>query len=107
MDGVCEVCGCPAECEHHLIFGQALRRLADEDDLTIKMCHRCHNMSRMVDCKIHDNPMAEKLSKMLGQLLWEKRYIEDAYEAVTGETIKKEAHREFMNRYGRSYIDGI
>jgi len=107
MIGICEICGAPAECEHHLIFGMGMRKLADQDELTIKMCNSCHNMSNDIDCKIHDNPMAEKLSKMLGQVIWEIRYIDDRYEAVTGETLRKEAKREFMNRYGRSYIDGI
>lgn len=104
MDGICEICGAPAECEHHLIFGISMRKLADQDNLKIKLCNSCHNMSRMTDCKIHENPMAEKLSKMLGQVIWEKRYIE---EMSVPKTLKNDAHKAFMDRYGRSYINGI
>lgn len=101
----CEMCGQLAECEHHLIFGRGYRELANADHLTIAMCNKCHNLGNISE-RIHGNPMAEKLSKKLGQLMWEKRYIEEAYEMATGETISSEANREFMNRYGRSWIDG-
>lgn len=104
MNGNCEICGAPAECEHHLIFGRGMRALADEDQLILKMCNSCHNMSQLNDCKIHENPMAEKLSKMLGQVIWEKRYVEMCF---TRGNVKETAHKAFMKRYGRSYIDGI
>lgn len=104
MNGSCEICGAPAECVHHLIFGNGMRKLADEDNLTIMMCNKCHNMAGITDCKIHDNPMAEKLSKMLGQVIWEKRFVEMCF--TTG-NVQETAHRAFMDRYGRSYINGI
>lgn len=85
---ICLFCGRPAECEHHLIFGNGLRKLADGDGLKVPSCNKCHNMGQIND-RIHDNPMAEKLSKMLGQAIWESRYGD------------REA---FRKRYGKSYL---
>lgn len=62
--------------------------MADEDGLVIPMCHKHHNMGALTE-RIHDNPMAEKLSKMLGQAIWESRYGD------------REA---FRKRYGKSYL---
>ena len=81
---ICFFCGRPAECEHHLIFGRGRRKLAEEDGLKVPSCHNCHNMGR-----IHDNPMAEFLSKALGQAI---------YEGKIG------SREEFRARYGKSYL---
>ena len=86
--GVCFYCGQPAECQHHLIFGRGLRKLADEDGLIIPSCNKHHNMGK-IDERVHENPMAEKLSKMLGQVIWEKHHG---------------TRKEFMKRYGQSYL---
>lgn len=92
----CFFCGGPAECDHHLIFGTSNRALADQDGITVPICNECHNMGK-VTARIHDNPMAEKLSKMLGQLAWENKHIEAG--------IPMEMAREsFRKRYGKSYI---
>jgi hypothetical protein len=85
---ICFFCGRPAEGEHHLIFGTAGRELAEKDGLKVPTCNKCHNMGRITE-RIHDNPMAEKLSKMLGQAIYEK-------EIGTRE--------EFRRRYGKSYL---
>ena len=87
-DGVCLFCGKPAECEHHLLFGSGIRELAEQDGLKVPACNDCHNTGT-VSGRIHDNPMAEKLSKMLGQAM---------YEAKIG------SREEFRARYGRSYF---
>ena len=87
-DNICAICGRPAECEHHLIFGTAGRELSEKDGLKIPMCNGCHNMNEKLR-RIHDNPMAEKLSKMLGQAI---------YESKIG------TREEFQERYGRSYL---
>lgn len=86
--GVCFYCGQPAECQHHLIFGRGLRNLAEEDGLKVPSCNKHHNTGR-IDERIHGNPMAEKLSKMLGQLVYEK-------EIGTRE--------DFRKRYKKSYL---
>lgn len=85
---VCFFCGRPAECEHHLLFGSGIRELAEQDGLKVPACNGCHNMGR-VSGRIHDNPMAEKLSKILGQAV---------YEAKIG------TREEFRARYGKSYL---
>lgn len=96
---ICRMCGKPEECEHHLIFGNSLRRLADEDGLTMVMCNNCHNMAIKPVDRIHGNSTAEKLSKMLGQALWEREYIANY---CTEPQIK--AREAFMKRYGRSWL---
>jgi hypothetical protein len=48
--------------------------------------------------QIHENPPAEKLSKMLGQVAWEKHTI-----STIGCT-EAEAREFFRNRYGISYL---
>jgi nitrate/TMAO reductase-like tetraheme cytochrome c subunit len=85
---ICFFCGRQAEGEHHLIFGTAGRELAEKDGLKVPTCNNCHNMGKLTE-RIHDNPMAEKLSKMLGQAIYEK-------EIGTRE--------EFRKRYGKSYL---
>lgn len=99
--GICAVCGRVAEARHHLIFG-IRKGLADKDGLTIPLCHKCHNMGAMPS-RIHDNPMAERLSKMLGQLAWEKECYRKLYEAATGNG-NDTAREYFRGRYGKSYL---
>lgn len=48
--------------------------------------------------KIHDNPVAEKLSKMLGQAIFERDYI------LLNKADGEEARNVFMARYGRNYL---
>lgn len=85
---ICFFCGRPAECEHHLIFGSGNRPLSDKDGLKVPCCNKCHNMGSISE-RIHDNSMAEKLSKMLGQAIFE-------LEIGDRET--------FRRRYGKSYL---
>ncbi len=85
---ICFFCGGPAECEHHLLFGQGIRQLAEEDGLKVPACNQCHNMGKTIG-RIHDNPMAERLSKMLGQAV---------YESKVG------SREQFRARYGKSYL---
>ncbi len=88
-----------AECRHHLIFGSGLKSLADEDGLWIPLTHTEHNMSSQgLLYQIHDNPSAEKLSKIAGQLAWEKNAI------LTIGYSDTEAREAFRNRYGISYL---
>ncbi|MCM1183557.1 MAG: hypothetical protein NC337_09300 [Roseburia sp.] len=84
----CIFCGRPTECEHHLLFGNGGRELSEQDGLKVPACNDCHNTGPILG-RIHDNPMAEKLSKMLGQAI---------YEARIG------SREEFRARYGKSYL---
>lgn len=98
----CELCKENyAECYHHLIFGYGMRKLADQDQLVIHICNRCHNMS---DNSIHNNPLASELSKKLGQALWEAKAIARCVPEGMQEKIAQEAREAFRERYGRSYL---
>ena len=91
--------GAPAECKHHLIFGVASREIADQDGIWIPLTNAEHNLSMMGTInQIHGNPAAERLSKIAGQLAWEKHYIA---EHQVGEI---EARARFMKRYGKSFL---
>lgn len=85
---ICIFCGRPAECEHHLLFGTGIRKLAEEDGLKVPSCNDCHTMGGNMT-RLHGNPIAEKLSKMLGQAI---------YEAYIGD------RESFRRRYGKSYL---
>jgi hypothetical protein len=85
---ICFFCGAAAECEHHLLFGNGTRQLAEKDGLKVPSCNKCHNMGQINE-RIHENPMAEKLSKMLGQAIYEGRIG---------------TREEFRRRYGKSYL---
>lgn len=96
--------GLPAECEHHLIFGKGYKPLADEDGLIIGLLHREHNLSSKGTInQIHENPAAEKLSKMCGQLAWEKHYIAEK-RGLPFEDIEEEAREAFRTRYKKSWL---
>lgn len=55
------------------MFGTAGRELSEKDGLKVPVCNDCHNMGDIL-CRIHGNPMAERMSKIIGQLAWEKEY---------------------------------
>lgn len=92
----CIFCGRPTEAEHHLVFGHGFRNLAEEDGLKIPVCNNCHNMNGGTG-QLHNNIIAERLSKIAGQLAFEKRCV------ASGRT-EEEAREEFRKRYGRSYL---
>ena len=100
--------GKPKECDHHLLFGVGVRELADADHLWIPLLNSEHNLSALgTIMQIHGNPAAEKLSKMLGQVAYEKEYIAKRYVELSGETledVKRESRNAFMERYGKSYL---
>ena len=85
---ICFFCGRSAECEHHLLFGRRIKQLAEEDGLKVPSCNNCHNMGKINE-RLHDNSMAEKLSKQLGQAIYEN---------------KIGTREEFRKRYGKSWL---
>ena len=91
--------GKPAECAHHLISGSGRRKLSDKDGLIIPLTHKEHNMATRPEDRIHNNPGAEHLSKMAGQLAWEKEYYKEKAD-VEGDP----ARDAFRSRYGKSYL---
>lgn len=94
----CHFCGRAEAKKHHLVFGSGVRDLADQDNLYLYACSDCHVTGERPEDRIHDNPMAEKLSKMLGQCMWEKNYIEE--HKCDADT----ARSEFIKRYGRGWL---
>lgn len=90
----CAFCGKPCDTEHHLLFGTGYRQLADEDGLKLPTCDDCHVIGKN---RIHDNPMAEKLSKICGQLAYEKQKCSEGF-------TPDEAREMFRKRYGRSFL---
>lgn len=92
----CLFCGRPTTTGHHLCFGRGIRNLADKDGLTIPICDNCHNMGDKTK-RIHDNSMAEKMSKIIGQLAYEKHKVAEGMS-------EDEARESFRKRYGRSFL---
>lgn len=86
----CIFCGKPKEDTHHLVFGTGLRKPAERWNLTCPVCRKCHEL-------IHGNVMAEKLSKICGQLLFEKEDI------LRGES-EESAREHFRQIFSRSYL---
>lgn len=95
--------GRPAEARHHLVYGRGIRELAEADGLWIPLTNAEHNMSPDgIPYQIHGNPAAEKLSKMLGQAIWEKEYYRHYNDLFKfDEDISREA---FRKRYGQSWL---
>lgn len=94
--GICFCCGRPTTEEHHLLFGGSIRRLAEEDGIKVPCCSYCHTMNDVKN-RIHDNPIAEKLSKVAGQLAWEKH-------AVAQGMTEADAREVFRKRYNGSEL---
>lgn len=112
---ICFICGRPSEAEHHLMFGTAGRELSEKDGLKVPVCNNCHNMGEIL-MRIHGNPMAERMSKIIGQLAWEKEYAlqkadefariidEGREEGEVKQIIHKGGRETFRKRYGCSYL---
>lgn len=94
---ICFSCNRPCSTEHHLLFGNGMRALADKDRVTLPACDQCHVTGELLR-RIHDNPMAEKLSRIAGQLAWEKHCI-----AQSG-CSEDEARERFRQRYRESFL---
>ncbi|WP_337659226.1 hypothetical protein [Eisenbergiella tayi] len=93
---ICCLCNRIAEAEHHLLFG-SFRPLADKDGIIVGICNEHHTGPGRVQDRIHDNPAAESLSKIAGQLAWEKH-------AVAGGMTEPESREAFRKRYGKSFL---
>lgn len=95
---MCLVCGKRyADNTHHLICGISNRDFSDKYGLTIPLCAMCHN-------ELHHSGVASRLSKMLGQAIWEKNYYKDLYYNLNrGEDEARDRFRELSNGNG-SYL---
>ena len=97
LEGYCFFCGNYTSGEHHLIFGTSGRNFAEKYGLKVPICARCHTRSENLCDRIHDNSMAERLSKMLGQAIWERNR---ALEGMKQEEIRD----RFIIERGESYL---
>lgn len=91
----CVFCEAAGE-DHHWIFGMSLRQISEDHGIKSKVC-RMHHTSGEITRRIHGNPMAEKLSKMYGQVCWEKHYIAEHH---CTEDIARE---NFIELFGKSF----
>lgn len=74
IDKYCDICGKEwATDNHHLIGSTSDRRICDKyPSMQIQICRHCHEV-------IHQNNTANKLSKMLGQAIFENNYTRKEY----------------------------
>ena len=93
----CFFCGGYSSGEHHLIFGTSGRDFAEKYGLKVPICARCHTASEYLCDRIHDNTMAERLSKMLGQAIFERNMMSQGMS-------QKEARDKIIQEHGRSYL---
>ena len=68
---------------HHMIFGTAKRKLADEDGLTVHLCSIHHRM-------LHTNGFFKRELQELAQETWQNHY--------------NGTKEDFIRRYGKSYL---
>ena len=85
----CNLCGKPTT-DVHLVFGNAKRRLADQDGLTIPLCRNCHE-------QMHRGKEMQVMSHIVGQLFYERN---KCAEGMTPD----EAREDFRRRYSTSYL---
>lgn len=93
FEGICAISGRRATSKHHLVFGKGFKELADDDGLWIPVHEDFHTGKH----GIHGSVAAEQLSRMCGQLAFEKHWV------AKGDT-EDEARERFRKRYGRSYL---
>ena len=93
--------GAPKECDHHLIPGTGMRELSERYGLKIPLLNSEHNASsKGTIYQIHGNPAAEHLSKIAGQLAFEKEY----YRKCMFDSNDDPAREEFRKLFGKSFL---
>ena len=88
----CIICNKPAEM-HHIFKGNKQRASCTEDELLLPLCPEHHrgNMS------VHQKKELNVLCQIIGQLAYEKKKCAEGMS-------EEQARREFMLRYGKSYL---
>lgn len=83
----CYICGRTEPLElHHIFMGQKHRKLADEDGLTVWLCPLHHRLSNN---SVHMNPEMRLELQQMGQRAY----------------LKHHKMSEWMERYGKNYLD--
>lgn len=80
---------CKTRCNlelHHCLHGTSNRKKADQDKLTVMLCHRCHHTL------VHDNP-----DRTIDNALMQKAQI--AWMRHNNKHVV-----DFIERYGKSYL---
>lgn len=91
--GTCYRCGVHGSTQrHHIMYGVANRRLAEEDGLWVYLCLDCHNIP---PDGVHFNPKNDLWLKRVGQQAYEQKLSQNGVEDVRG---------AFIKRYGKSYL---
>lgn len=86
----CYICGSRMNLElHHVLFGSANRKLADEDGLTVWLCPLCHRGTYGVHGR-----------EGHGLDLDLKKIAEAKWLRMTGKT-----KADWIKRYGKNYLD--
>lgn len=82
--GVCYWCGKVGPTDvHHMMHGNANRRIADREDLTVHLCRYCHDM-------VHNGPLDyDTPLKQEAQRTYEKYH----------------SRGEWMRIFGKNYLD--
>lgn len=86
----CLICGKPKTDIHHLVFGNAKRRIADTDGLTMPLCREHHEA-------MHNDKAMQVMSHIVGQLYYERNKCANGL-------APDEAREDFRRRYGVSYL---
>lgn len=95
VEDTCLLCGDLATQEHHLICGTSNREQSEFFGLKIPLCAKCHNF-------IHHYGPSMRLSKMLGQAIFERNYYKDLYyEMNKGHD---EARQSYIDHFGKSSL---
>lgn len=86
----CIICSKPRTDVHHLVYGNAKRRLADADSLTVPLCREHHEA-------MHNDKGMQVMSHIAGQLFYERN------KCASGMSVE-DARESFRSRYGVSYL---
>lgn len=82
---ICYLCGkYGAKHEHHIFNGTANRKKSEEDGMKVYLHPVCHDW-------IHCHELSDLNLKAKAQKIWQDHY--------------KKSKQEFIDRYGKSYID--
>lgn len=73
---------------HEIFYGTANRKKSIEDGMTVKLCGVHHNLS---NAGVHFDKELDLKLKRLGQIIWEEYYHKNK--------------EQFIERYGKSYVD--
>lgn len=92
---MCLICGSTQNIhKHHLCMGNANRQKSEDYLLYIPLCAKHHNMS---DMSVHHNKEMNVMSRIIGQLAFEKQYCAFGY-------TYEEAREKFIKEFGKSFL---